>query len=103
MPARAASTWSWRRTSLTKCPYQGYALLRSILKGGSDTEIVKAVDYPNIPNTEEDRRELQAAAQAVGQQLLVLKPTVVKAIRYPSPTKRSSREYEKRAKTNFVA
>ena len=27
---------------------------------------------PNVPNTEEDRREVQAAAQAVGQQLLVL-------------------------------
>ena len=31
--------------SLPSVTYQGYALLRSILKSGSDTDIVKAVDY----------------------------------------------------------
>jgi hypothetical protein len=31
--------------ALPSLTYQGYALLRSILKSGSDTDIVKAVDY----------------------------------------------------------
>jgi putative ABC transport system substrate-binding protein len=44
-------------------------LLRQVVPKG--TTIAHLVN-PNSPNTEADRREVQAAAQAVGQQLLVL-------------------------------